>query len=59
VSNDDATNAFRVGDSTIAAGSGGTAIWPKTAQDFDISSDAALYVIADAATPQASWTEFA
>lgn len=60
IDNDDATNQARIGDSTITAGVGGTLIAPKGTLVLDnVGADCALFAIADAATPQISWNEFA
>jgi len=59
VSNDDATNSFRVGDNTVAANVGGVTVYPKTMRQFWVTAEVALYIIADAATPLAQWLEYA
>lgn len=59
VTNEDATNQIRVGDNTIAVGLGGRMIPPKGSAQFWVTAEVALYVLADAGTPNTSWNEYA
>lgn len=59
VTNEDASVTIRVGDSTIASGSGGRPIFAKSTAQFFVSADAVLYVVSDSVTPLVSWLEYA